>query len=72
MLTFLAVSIVLLLIACGLFSSGVDGPNPFSSGIVMLVLIVGAFWFFGSDSNAGSSMAGTGSGSVTVSRPTVW
>lgn len=71
MLTFLAVSIVLLLIACGLFSSGSEGPSLLSSSIVMLVLIVGAFWFFGEDSNTGSAMSGRSSGSITISR-TAW
>ncbi|HEY9214706.1 MAG TPA: hypothetical protein VIQ29_17890 [Ancylobacter sp.] len=70
MLTFLAVSIVLLLIACGLFSNGSEGPSLLSSSIVMLVLIVGAFWFFGEDSNSGGAMSGR-SGSITISR-TAW
>lgn len=72
MLTFLAVSIVLLLIACGLFGGGKEGPNPFTSSIVMLVLIVGAFWWFSDDSNASGAMARGGSDAITVSRPNVW
>ena len=72
MLTFLAVTIALILIACGLFSSGSEGPNLLSSSIVMLVLIVGAFWLFSDDSNASSSMGANRSSEVTVSRPAVW
>lgn len=72
MLTFLAVSIVLLLVACCLFGSGAEGPNPFSSSIVMLILIVATFWLFSDDSNAGNAMVNSTSSMVTVSKAAVW
>jgi len=70
MVTFLAVSIVLLLVGCCLFGGSADGPNPFSSSVVMLFLVIVSLWFLSDDSNAGSSMVR--SDAITVSRAGVW
>jgi len=70
MLAFLITWIVLILVFCALFSSAAEGQNALPSAVVIVFLIVGAFWYFGDD--ASNVLQVAMKGGVTLVHADVW